>query len=126
MSSNLFIRTGTAVIEIDRIKKAAKNPKFFSRYFSSDEVMYLVKHNMSPYVIAENYCAKIAFAKAIGTGLRIVKAHEISVLRDRLGSPYITTDGMAKMLTERECYVYSVSVAHCKTHATASIVLYRK
>lgn len=80
---------------------------------------------MSPQLIAENYCVKIAFAKAIGTGMRIVKAREITVLRDRLGSPFIITSGYAKMLEEREGYVFNVSVAHCKDYATASVILNR-
>lgn len=125
MSSNLFIRTGTAIIEIDRIKKACKNKRFLSDYFSPDEIRFIVKHRMSPQLIAENYCVKIAFAKAIGTGMRIVKAREITVLRDRLGSPFIITSGYAKMLEEREGYVFNVSVAHCKDYATASVILNR-
>ena len=98
MSNNAFIRTGAAIIEINRIKKTCRN-------------------------IAENYCVKIAFAKAIGTGMRVVRARDISVLRDRLGSPFIMTSGYAKMLEDREGYVFNVSVAHCKNYATASVVL---
>ncbi len=123
MGSNLFIRTGTAIIEIDRIKKACKNRRFLSDYFSPDEIRFIVKHRMSAELIAENYCVKIAFAKAIGTGMRIIKARDVTVLRDRLGSPFIITSGYAKMMEEREGYVFNVSVAHCKNYATASVVL---
>lgn len=123
---NLFIRTGTAIVEIDRIKKACKNRRFLSDYFSPDEIRYIVKHRMSIQLIAENYCAKIAFAKAIGTGFRVVKARDISILRDRLGSPFIMTNGYAKMLEERENYEFDVSVAHCKDYATASIIINKK
>ncbi len=126
MSNNLFIRTGTAIIEIDRIRRIARNPKFLSKYFSADEIRYLVNHNLSPSLIAENYCAKIAFAKAIGTGVRIVPASDVAILRDRLGSPFIIANGRAKMLCERENYVVNVSVAHCKKFATASIILFKK
>ena len=78
---------------------------------------------MSLALIAENYCVKIALAKAIGTGMRVIRASEVSVLRDRLGSPFIITDGYAKMLEQREGYVFNVSVAHCKGYATASVVI---
>lgn len=125
MASNLFIRTGTAIIEIERIKKACRNKRFLSDYFSPDEIRYIVKRRMNPTVVAENYCVKIAFAKAIGTGFRIVKARDITVLRDRLGSPFIITTGYAKMLEEREGFVFNVSVAHCKDYATASIIINR-
>lgn len=108
---------------MDRIKKMCGNSKFLSRFFSPDEIRYIVSCDMSTSLIAENYCAKIAFAKAIGTGMRIVKASEISVLRDRLGSPLLITSGRAKMLEERENYIINLSVAHCKSFATASVII---
>ena len=123
MSSNIFVRTGTAIIEIDRIKKVCRNKRFLSEYFSADEIRFFVKHNLNPTLIAENYCAKIAFAKAIGTGMRVVRAQDITVLRDRLGSPLIITTGYAKMLEQREDFVFNVSVAHCKKYATASVII---
>ena len=125
MASNLYIRTGTAIIEIERIKKACRNKRFLSDYFSPDEIRFIVKRRMNPTVVAENYCVKIAFAKAVGTGFRIVRARDITVLRDRLGSPFIITTGYAKMLEEREGFVFNVSVAHCKEYATASVIINR-
>lgn len=123
MQSRIFIRTGTAIIEMGRIQKLCRKPRFLSSYFSPDEIRYFAKHRMSPQLIAENYCAKIAFAKAIGTGFRVVKARDITVLRDRLGSPFIITSGNAKLLEERERFEFNVSVAHCKKYATASVIV---
>ncbi len=126
MPANLFIRVGTNVIELKRIRKASRNPKFLANFFSADEIRYLVSHKLSTELIAENYCAKIAFAKAIGTGFRIVHPQDITVLRDRLGSPFIITSGRAKMLEEREHYVFNLSVAHCKDYATATVIVNRE
>lgn len=126
MAANIFIRVGTGIIEMKRIRKAARNPKFLAKFFSADEIRYLVAHKLSTELISENYCAKIAFAKAIGTGFRIVHPQDITVLRDRLGSPFIITSGRAKMLEEREHYVFSLSVAHCKEFASATVIVYRK
>lgn len=123
MSSNLFIRTGTAIIEMSRIRKSCKNKRFLSQYFSADEIRFLVKHKLSTALIAENFCVKMAFAKAIGTGMRIIRAQDISVLRDRLGSPFIIAEGYAKMLEEREGYVINVSVDHCREYAVASVII---
>lgn len=123
MSSNLFIRTGTAIVEMSRIRKSCENKRFLSQYFSADEIRFFVKHKLSTALIAENYCVKIAFAKAIGTGMRVIRAQDISVLRDRLGSPFIIAEGYAKMLEEREGYVINVSVDHCKEYAVASVIL---
>ncbi len=120
---NIFVRTGTAIIEIDRIVKAMKNKRFMSDYFSADEIRFLVSHDLSPALIAENYCVKIALAKAIGTGMRMIHARDITVLRDRLGAPFIIPEGNAKLLEQREGFVFNVSVAHCKDYATASVVI---
>lgn len=125
-SNNIFIRTGTAIVEIDRIRRIARNPKFLSKFFSADELRYLVSRSLSTGLIAENYCAKVAFAKAIGTGTRVVQPRDVTVLRDRLDTPFIITTGRAKMLTERENYVFNISVAHCKKYATATIILNKK
>jgi len=126
MSGNIFIRVGTGIIEMKRIRKASRNPKFLAKYFSADEIRYLVSRKLSTELIAENYCAKIAFAKAIGTGFRIVHPQDITILRDRLGSPFIITTGRAKMLEEREHYVFNVSVAHCKDYASATVIVNRE
>ena len=114
MPNKNFIRTGTAIIEMDRIRKLCSNSKFLARFFSADEIRYIVSRELSTSIIAENYCAKIAFAKAIGTGMRIVKPSEISILRDRLGSPLLSTEGRATI---------NLSVAHCKSYATASVII---
>lgn len=126
MAGKVFIRVGSDIIELKRIRKASRNPRFLANYFSADEIRFLVAHKLSTELIAENYCAKIAFAKAIGTGFRIIKPQEITVLRDRLGSPFIITTGRAKMLEEREHYVFNLSVAHCKDYAIATVMINRE
>ena len=108
---------------MDRIRKLCSNSKFLARFFSADEIRYIVSRELSTSIIAENYCAKIAFAKAIGTGMRIVKPSEISILRDRLGSPLLITEGRAKMLEERANYIITHTVTYCKRVATASVII---
>lgn len=119
----MFIRTGTAIVELSRIRKSCKNKRFLSNYFSADEIRFFVSHKLSTALIAENYCVKIAVAKAIGTGMRVIRARDITVLRDRLGSPFIIAEGYAKMLDEREGYVINVSVDHCKHYAVANVII---
>lgn len=112
-------------MEINRIKKSARNKRFLSQYFSADEIRFFVSHKLSPSLIAENFCVKVAFAKAIGTGFRIIRAQDITVLRDRLGSPFIITGGNAKLMEQRENYEFNISVDHCQKYATASVIITR-
>ncbi|MGN0639553.1 MAG: holo-ACP synthase [Oscillospiraceae bacterium] len=123
MPNNIFVRTGIAVIEMKRVKKSCRNKRFLSNYFSADEIRFFVAHKLSTSLIAENFCVKIALAKAIGTGFRIIRAQDITVLRDRLGSPFIITEGNAKKLEQREGYVFNVSVDHSRHYAVASVII---
>lgn len=125
MSNRVNIRVGTAIIEMSRIREACKNKKFLSDYFSADEIRFLVSHRLSIAMIAENYCAKIAIAKALGTGMRLIHARDITLLRDRLGAPLLITEGNLKLQEQREGLDFSVSVAHCKDYATASVCITR-
>ena len=125
MPNNIFVRTGIAVIEMKRVKKSCRNKRFLSNYFSADEIRFFVAHKLSTSLIAENFCVKIALAKAIGTGFRIIRAQDITVLRDRLGSPFIITEGNAKKLELREGYVFNVSVDHSRHYAVASVIINR-
>lgn len=126
MAANIFIRVGSNIIEMKRIRKASRNPRFLANYFSADEIRFLVTHKLATQLIAENYCAKIAFAKAVGTGFRMIKPQEITILRDRLGSPFIIATGHAKMLEEREHFVFNLSVCHCKDYAAATVIVNRE
>ncbi|MCH5204765.1 MAG: 4'-phosphopantetheinyl transferase superfamily protein [Oscillospiraceae bacterium] len=125
MSSSTYIRTGTAIIEVERIRKSQNNKRFLSNFFSADEIRFFVQHKLNPKLMAENYCVKIAVAKAIGTGMRVIRARDISVLRDRLGSPVIILDGIAKQLEQREGFEIDISVASCRDYATASVVIHK-
>lgn len=125
MSNKVNVRVGTAIIEMSRIKEACKNKKFLSNYFSADEIRFFVSHRLSTSLIAENYCVKIAVAKALGTGMRLIRAHDITVLRDRLGAPLLITEGNLKLQEQREGLDFSVSVAHCKEYATATVSITR-
>ena len=123
MPNNIFVRTGIAVIEMKRVKKSCRNKRFLSNYFSADEIRFFVAHKLSTALIAENFCVKIALVKAIGTGFRLIRAQDITVLRDRLGSPFIITEGNAKKLELREGYVFNVSVDHSRHYAVASVII---
>lgn len=125
MANKVNIRVGTAIIEMKRIKESCKNKKFLSNYFSADEIRFLVSHRLSNAMIAENFCVKIAVAKALGTGMRFIRAHDITVLRDRLGAPMLIAEGNLKLMEQREGLDFSVSVAHCKDYATATVCITR-
>lgn len=120
-----MIKCGTDIIEIKRIKQSIQNPKFLARVFSPMELKYFASKSFNPSSIAANFCAKEAFAKALGTGFRGFSMNEVSVLRDSVGAPYFILSGKAKKIVNEEKFKLSLSISHSKEYATAVVVAYR-
>lgn len=120
------MNVGIDIIQIDRIEKSIKNPKFLSRIFSPSELKYFSKKSFNAETIAGNFCAKEAFAKAMGTGVRGFSFNEISVLRDYMGTPYISLTGGAKKILNAKSNGNSltVSISHSRNIATAIVIAY--
>ena len=117
--------TGVHLIEIKRIKHSMENPKFLSRLFSPQELKFLMGRHFTPAAVAESYCAKCAFIKAMGAGFRNCKMNEISVLSDYIGSPYISVSGNTKMsFAAKKCHM-TVSISHTRMIATASVTFFQ-
>ena len=119
-----MISAGIDLIEVERIKKSMKNPRFLSEVFSEEERVFFQGRKMSPQTVAANFCCKEAFAKALGTGIRGFSLSEISVLRDAAGAPYFTFSGRCRELVEQRGMTFTVSISHTKEYATAVVVAY--
>lgn len=117
---------GIDVIEISRIKKSISNPRFLSRMFSPSELKFFSEISFNPATIATSFCAKEAFAKAMGTGFRGFCFKEISVLRDVMGTPYLSLTGKAKSIFNSTARTMTVSVSHSRTIATAVVIAVKK
>ncbi len=116
---------GTDIIEIERIKKAMSQKGFIARVFSEAEIS-LLDTMKTPYPsAAANFCAKEAFAKALGTGVRGFSLSEISALRDDMGKPYIELSGAALKLAEEKGLRFELTLSHSKEQAVAFIIAYR-
>ncbi|HOV40683.1 MAG TPA: holo-ACP synthase [Oscillospiraceae bacterium] len=120
------MNVGIDIIEIDRIEKSIKKPRFLSRVFSPSELKFFMEKSFNPAIIAGNFCAKEAFAKAMGTGIRGFSLNEVSVLRDYMGTPYISVTGRAKKILNAKINGNNlkVSISHSKNLATAIVIAY--
>ena len=119
-----MIRTGTYIIEISRIKKSQKNPRFLSRVFSAQELKQYTKYAFSPAKISTGFAAKEAVMKALNQGFDHFSLTDISILYDAIGNPYISLSGNAKKIAQREKFKFSISVSNCKKYATANVIAY--
>ena len=105
---------GTDIIEISRVARAMeRSPRFLAKNFSPDELAYFQSRRMAANVVAGNFAAKEAFAKAAGTGIRGFSLIDVEILRDGLGKPYVRFRG--------EVSPVSVSISHSREYAVATV-----
>lgn len=114
---------GVDTVEIRRIEQFLRRHAAAGRVYGPAESAFL-KEEKGPagYLAscAANFCAKEAFAKAMGTGVRGFSLHEVELLRDPAGKPFFHLSGDAARLAEG--VLLHVSVTHTRTHATAFVV----
>ena len=58
--------TGSYIIEVPRIEKILKKKKFLAKIYSPQEMKFLMEKHFPVFNIAEMFCAKCAFMKAMG------------------------------------------------------------
>ena len=119
------LRVGIDHLEIARIVRAIQRPRFLHRYFGERELAYLERRNFPPASVAAGFCAKEAFAKALGTGLRGFALREVELLRAENGRPYLAFSGKAAELVKASGMRFEVSVSHDARYALAQVIGYK-
>lgn len=115
---------GTAVFELDRMKRLTEKPKFISKYFTPHEMKFLMERHFPLYSISEMFAAKVAFVKAMGINAHGLKLNEVSVLTDYSGAYYLSFSGRTKAaVVVKKCKTV-VSCAHTRHIVTANVILY--
>ena len=117
---------GLDLKELERIEQSMKNPRFCMRILGKEEYSQLQRRGFPVQSVAASFCAKEAFAKAIGTGVRGFRLAEVQLLRETTGKPYLRLAGKAKALAEKLGYAeFSVSVTHSRAYASAVVLAQR-
>ncbi len=118
---------GTDIIEVKRMEKHLdKNDALKQKLYTNDEQKYCERGKVTKaQCYAARFAAKEAFFKALGTGYRYGMAfHEIEVLNDELGKPFINPHGKVKeYLEEKKIKSIHLSISHVKEMANAFVVL---
>ncbi len=120
----MIIGIGIDIIEIERIKRAVeRRPRFLQRFFTSGELMLLKQKGNHPASIAGFFAAKEAVVKAMGTGFRHMKWHDIEIDQDNLGKPFV------KFHNNSQNIAYSkgigeilISISHSRENAVAQAI----
>ncbi|HHY04775.1 MAG TPA: holo-ACP synthase [Thermoanaerobacterales bacterium] len=117
---------GIDIIEINRIKKACERKSFSRRVFTYDELEQ-IKNKASVYShLAGKFAAKEAVSKALGTGFRFFKWHDIQIINNHVGKPIVKLSGKAKQIFENNRYKHiKVTISHSRDYAVAFAVILR-
>lgn len=113
------------MIEISRIERCMrKNSRFLPKVFSDIEIVEFLKKSKYVQSVAASFCAKEAFAKAVGVGIFKLCLKEVEVLHENSGKPYINLSGNTKKKFKN--LEISVSLSHTKNYACAVVVCTEK
>jgi holo-[acyl-carrier protein] synthase len=124
----MIVGHGIDAIEIERIEDVIERygQRFLDRIFTKEEQFH--SDVASPVSRAERYAAlwasKEATMKAIGTGnTHGVSFHDIEILHEKSGRPYIVLHGHAREHADALGMVHSiVSMTHTRSDAYASVI----
>ncbi len=120
----MIVGIGVDSIEIERIKKACKDPHFVERIFTDKE-----REQMDARWIraASDYAGKEAVVKALGTGFVGVEANEISILRNDKGAPYVVLHKRAEQMAEKlGISEFKISITNTRECATAFVIAFEE
>ncbi len=119
------IKTGTDIIEIERVKASIEDTdrKFCERVYTEKEIEYCESKKMQKYQhYAARFAAKEAVFKAISktlNGKYEITWKDIEVLNDENGRPYIKlSEQFANKIEDID-----ISISHCKEYAIANVVV---
>lgn len=117
-----MIKNGIDTVEISRIEHSLESESFKRLVYGSEELKEL--ENKKAESFAGAFCAKEAFSKALGTGIRGFSLCEVQVLHDEYGAPYFSLSGNAKKIAREKGLEFTLSITHTDTLATASVIAY--
>ena len=84
---------GIDLCEISRMEKLMADDRFMNRWFTPDEIRYvLAKGKGAAQTLAGLYAAREALAKALGSGIDF-DLKEAEILHTQTGTPYFRLNG---------------------------------
>lgn len=108
---------GTDIIEVDRIRQAYdRNPRIASKILSPQEyeTFQLKSSGQQITFLAGRFCAKEAYAKALGTGfVGPLKMSDIWIDNDALGRPQLIQGPVTEGVTLSISHSHTVAMATC-------------
>lgn len=124
LQSEIEIRTGIDLIEVERIKKIINRygNSFLRKVFTEKEIEYCnAKKSSCMQSIAARFSAKEAVLKALGTGLtQGISLKDIEIINNFSGKPIVNLYGRAlEKYQNLRAFSIEISLTHCRHYAAA-------
>jgi len=116
------MKIGIDIQEVDTLVKFFGTHKM-ARMFTEYELGYIAKKNNAIKTIAGLFCAKEAFFKALGSGLKVKQLPDIEVRHTETGAPYFALCDEIVTTYKIDPAKISLSISHTKTTAVAVVVI---
>jgi len=120
-----MMKVGIDILESGRMEKLSKNNNFLNQIFTENEIKYIKKMDNFLPRMAGIFCAKEAFLKALGYGVKNgISFNEIEVKHEENGRPYYELSNhvqdVLKALQIMEC---DLSISHTDKISTAICIM---
>lgn len=99
---------GTDMVQVARMAQALANSRFAARVMGAEELADWQSRGATAQGCAGHWAVKEAVGKATGRGLAGIRLHDVMLLHDPQGAPYIRLTGGAADLGGR----WHVSISH--------------
>ena len=117
----LKIETGIDLVDIVRLGNLESSIKqrFLKRVFTEREIIGCGDRDDH---LSGIFAAKEAAAKALGTGIGVIKWHDLEIISDENGKPVLRLNGEAERISRKNGWLsWSVSITHTDTVAAAVV-----
>lgn len=120
-----IMKVGIDVLDAIRMERISKNKEHLQQVFTDKEVEYYMKSNNYLPRLAGMYCAKEAFLKALGIGVRNgINFKEIEISHEESGKPIYVLSGHVKDILKTLKITHAeLSISHTDNIATAICIM---
>jgi len=116
---------GCDIEKVERFKYSEAKAALAKKVFTEAELKYCLDYRFPEQRLCARFCAKEAFFKALGTGVRGGMSFlDVEVVKDELGKPSIVLSGGTKEYFEKlGLGRISLSLSHNDSEALAFVVV---
>jgi holo-[acyl-carrier protein] synthase len=116
----MVLGLGTDIIEIKRIERLTQSQSFYRRFFTDNELKYLLSKKVES--TAGYFCAKEAVVKALGTGFSGIGYKDVEIVKINSVPCVVLHENALRIAKTKGIEKIHLSITHCREYAAATAV----